>query len=69
VGETDDRAEDIVRGATVTVSPTGLPNLLGRNGTGVAIRQGIQVIGVLIAIIAGVITTRRNYQDPATTSP
>ncbi len=42
------------------ISPTGLTNLFGRAGTSVAIGQGIQVIGVLTALIAGVIATRAN---------
>lgn len=47
------------------ISPTGLSNLFGKAGTGVAIGQGIQVIGVLTALIAGVITTRANYRKQA----
>jgi hypothetical protein len=47
------------------ISPTGLTNLLGQAGTSVAIGQGIQVIGVLTALIAGVIATRANYRKPA----
>jgi len=42
-------------------SPTGLSNLAGGAGTSVAIGQGIQVIGVLIALPAGVMTTWTNY--------
>jgi hypothetical protein len=40
------------------ISPTGLPNLFGEEGTGAAIGQRVQVAGVLIALIAGVIATR-----------
>ena len=47
------------------ISPTGLSNLFGRAGTSVAIGQGVQVIGVLTALIAGVIATRANYRKPA----
>jgi hypothetical protein len=47
------------------ISPTGLSNLFGQAGTSVAIGQGIQVIGVLTALIAGVITTRANYRNQA----
>ena len=47
------------------ISPTGLSNLFGKAGTGVAIGQGIQVIGVLTALLAGVITTRANYRNQA----
>ena len=43
------------------ISPSGLTNLFGRAGTSVVIGQGIQVIGVLTALIAGVIATRANY--------
>jgi hypothetical protein len=44
------------------ISPTGLSNLFGQAGTSVAIGQGIQVVGVLIALIGGVLTTRANYR-------
>jgi hypothetical protein len=47
------------------ISPTGLSNLSGDAGTSVAIGQGIQVIGVLTALIAGVATTRANYRNQA----
>jgi hypothetical protein len=50
------------------ISPTGLTNLLGRAGTSVAIGQGIQVIGVLTALLAGVIATWTNYRKQAQTS-
>jgi hypothetical protein len=45
------------------ISPTGLSNLAGEAGTSVAIGQGIQVIGVLTSLIAGVIATRANYRE------
>jgi hypothetical protein len=44
------------------ISPTGLSNLFGEAGTGVAVGQGIQVVGVLTALIAGVVATRANYR-------
>jgi hypothetical protein len=47
------------------ISPTGLSNLSGDAGTGVAVGQGIQVVGVLTALVAGVIATRANYQKSA----
>jgi len=47
------------------ISPTGLSNLFGEAGAGVAIGQGIQVLGVLTALIAGVIATRANYHTQA----
>ena len=50
------------------ISPTGLTNLVGRAGTSVALGQGIQVIGVLTALIAGVIATWANYRQPAQAS-
>ena len=47
------------------VSPTGLPNLAGRAGTSVAVGQGIQVLGVLTALIAGAVATGTNYRRQA----
>jgi hypothetical protein len=44
------------------ISPTGLTNLFGRAGASVAIGQGIQVVGVLTALIAGVIATWTTYR-------
>jgi hypothetical protein len=44
------------------ISATGLSNLAGDAGTSVAIGQGIQVIGVVTALIAGVVATRANYR-------
>jgi hypothetical protein len=44
------------------ISPTGLSNLVGEAGTSVAIGQGVQVIGVVTALIAGVVATRANYR-------
>ena len=38
------------------------PNLFGRDGTSVAIGTWIQLLGVLTALITGVITTRINYR-------
>jgi hypothetical protein len=46
------------------ISPTGMSNLTGDAGTSVAIGQAIQVIGVLMALIAGVVATRANYVKP-----
>ena len=42
----------------------GLSNLTGEAGASVAIGQTIQVIGVLTALIAGVVATRANYRKP-----
>jgi hypothetical protein len=44
------------------VASGGLPNLFGRDGTSVAIGTWIQLIGVLTALVAGVIATRINYR-------
>jgi hypothetical protein len=43
----------------------GPPNLVGRDGTSVAIGTWIQLIGVLTALIAGVSATRANYRTQA----
>jgi hypothetical protein len=43
----------------------GPPNLVGRDGTSVAIGTWIQMTGVLTALIAGVIATRANYREQA----
>jgi hypothetical protein len=47
------------------ISPTGWDNLVGRAGANVAIGQAIQLIGVLTAVVAGVIATRNGYRKPA----
>lgn len=44
------------------ISPTGLSNLAGEAGAGVAIGQAVQVVGVVTALIAGVVATRANYR-------
>jgi hypothetical protein len=51
------------------ISPTGLSNLADDAGTSVAIGQGTQVIGVVAALIAGVIATRANYRNLARGRP
>jgi hypothetical protein len=43
----------------------GPPNLFGRDGTSVLIGTWIQMMGVLTALIAGVIATRANYRKQA----
>jgi hypothetical protein len=43
----------------------GPPNLVGRDGTSVAVGTWIQMVGVLTALLAGVIATRANYREPA----
>jgi hypothetical protein len=47
------------------VSPTGLSNLTGDAGTSIAIGQAIQVVGVLIAVVAGGVSTWTSYRTPA----
>jgi hypothetical protein len=47
------------------VASGGLPNLVGRDGTSVLIGTWIQLIGVLAALIAGVIAMRANYRKQA----
>jgi hypothetical protein len=44
------------------VASGGPPNLVGRDGTSVAIGTWIQLIGVLTTLVAGVIATRINYR-------
>jgi hypothetical protein len=46
------------------ISPTGIPNFLGQNGTSVQIGTWIQLTGVLTAMVAGVIATRASYRKP-----
>jgi hypothetical protein len=46
------------------VASGGPPNLVGRDGTSVAIGTWIQMAGVLTALIAGVAATRANYRKP-----
>jgi hypothetical protein len=46
------------------VASGGPPNLVGRDGTSVAIGTWIQMAGVLTALIAGVIATRANHRKP-----
>jgi hypothetical protein len=41
------------------ISPTGWPNLTGENGASIATGQAIQLIGVLTAVVAGMVTIRR----------
>ena len=41
----------------------GPPNLVGREGTSVAIGTWIQMLGVLTALVAGVMATRATYQN------
>lgn len=47
------------------VSASGLDNLAGGAGAGVALAQGVQVAGALTALVAGVAATRAGYVKPA----
>lgn len=47
-----------------TISGSGFENLAGEAGAGRAVGQGAQVVGVVTALIAGVIATRTNYRKP-----
>jgi hypothetical protein len=42
----------------------GFDNLTGDAGTGRALGQGIQLVGVVTALVAGVIATRANCRKP-----
>ena len=50
------------------ISPTGRSNLLGEAGAAVAIGQAIQVLGVLTALIAGVVARANHHYDQARAS-
>jgi hypothetical protein len=50
--------------ASSVVSGTGTDNLLGEHGTGAAIGQVIQLVGVITALVAGVVATRQAYREP-----
>jgi hypothetical protein len=61
-------AVGVLLGAFITVgflaSPTGLPNLTGDAGATVAVGQAIQQVGVIAAIVAGVLALRAAYRRP-----
>jgi hypothetical protein len=44
------------------VSPDGFENLFGRRGVAVAVGQGVQLIGVLLAFVVGSLATWRAYR-------
>jgi hypothetical protein len=44
------------------VIPTGVPNLLGEAGPAAAFGQGIEVIGAVTAVVAGLIATSAGYR-------
>jgi hypothetical protein len=50
------------------LSPLGIPHMFGAYGTARQIGQAIQVIGVVTALIAGVIATQANYRPQSSTS-
>ena len=45
------------------ISPTGWDNLIGRAGATVAVGQAIQLIGVLTALVAGLVATGNGYRQ------
>jgi hypothetical protein len=45
------------------LSPTGWVNLSGGHGGLVAAGQAVQLVGVLVAAVAGVLATRAGYRD------
>jgi hypothetical protein len=47
------------------ISPTGVSNLSGDAGADVALGQGVQQVGVITALVSGVIATRAAYRRPA----
>lgn len=47
------------------VGGTGLDNLTGDAGTGRLIGQGTQLVGVVTALVAGVVATRDSYRGRA----
>jgi hypothetical protein len=47
------------------ISPLGIPHILGEYGMAKQIGQAIQVIGVVIAMVAGVIAMWANYRKQA----
>lgn len=46
------------------ISPTGVDNLLGRHGADVATGQAIQLVGVLTAVVAGVLALTAARRTP-----
>jgi hypothetical protein len=41
------------------VSPTGIPNIRGDSGAAVAVSQAVQQVGVVTAVVFGVLGFRR----------
>lgn len=46
------------------LSGNGIDNLVGDHGAGRAIGQAVQLVGVVVATIAGTLATRHNYRPP-----
>ncbi|HEV7721860.1 MAG TPA: hypothetical protein VGO60_11270 [Iamia sp.] len=46
-------------------SPTGIDNLTGEDGALVALGQAIEVVGVVAAVVAGILTVRAERAQPA----
>lgn len=49
------------------ISPTGIDNLMGEDGTSVAVGTVIQLVGVATAFVAGSVATRQSYSDERVT--
>lgn len=45
------------------VGGTGLDNLTGGAGTGRAVGQAVELVGVVTALVAGIIATQANYRS------
>lgn len=50
------------------ISPDGIPNFVGEHGMSVAVGSWIQIAGVAMALVAGVLATRTNYRGNPGTS-
>ncbi|WP_026932168.1 hypothetical protein [Glycomyces tenuis] len=59
-------------GAAFTIgfaaTPAGIENLFGGEGAGVAAAQGVQLLGALAALLAGIAATRAGYARVTRTS-
>jgi MFS superfamily sulfate permease-like transporter len=45
------------------ISPDGLDNLAGKSGAAISFGQALQALGVVTALVAGIIATRNNYRS------
>lgn len=46
------------------ISGNGIDNLTGTHGIGRVIGQVVQLVGVIVAVVAGVLATRSNFRRP-----